>query len=699
MTTTKLKTRLSPIARCYRARAAGLEPDQQVWIDEWAEQNRKLPINSPFPGDYRNKLTPYLIDIQRTMSPASPFVEGWWQKPHQIGGSVSGENMIAAWVCVAAGDILVVFPNKEKAHNWELKRFTPMRDLSRALRRRIRPPTEKGSDNTKLRKKFPGGVMSLIAATRATAGKSDTVRYVKFEEPDDYADDVEGQGSFVDLVRARTKNFGSRRKVFGDGTPTLEGQSAIADQVKRGDQRHWRLFCPDCHTPQALEWTQLKVRDDDPASARYACIDCGALNDEATWKLRNYAERRPGMTERDAEAAGLAHWIATAEGEPGVASWIGFNALGAPFGWRPWSELWTEWRAAQGDEAKLKVFFNNNLAKTHSSTALATIGAEALQQRAEPYGLMTCPYGGLVLVASVDTQDNRLAVLFRAWGRGEQSWGVWHSEIYGDTSQPEVWAKLRELLDTPVRHESGQQMRVDVAFVDEGGHRSEEVRAFCREGQLRGKPWHPIAGAKNYYAPKLGKPKKVDFTWRGVPVPGGIERREVGTQAIKHLIDGRLKLQKPGGGYYHFPLEFQPDYYEQLRAEKRKWQSDSRGRKELWWVNEKGARNEAWDLEVYNYAGYLFLMTGRHSETVFLMREKLFARTRQLDLLDDGAPVPAAASQTSAPPAEEEPQADGAPAIVADEETRAEEIRAPVPTQKHKPSPRQKRSGFVNRWR
>jgi len=31
-------------------------------------------------------------------------------KPHQVGGSVTGENLIGAWICTAAGSTLVVFP-------------------------------------------------------------------------------------------------------------------------------------------------------------------------------------------------------------------------------------------------------------------------------------------------------------------------------------------------------------------------------------------------------------------------------------------------------------------------------------------------------------------------------------------------------------------------------------------------------------
>jgi phage terminase large subunit GpA-like protein len=635
-----------------RSIADAVRPDAKIWVDEWAEAHRVLPPDTPEPGPFRNARTPYLIDIQRTMSPGSAYREGWWMKPHQVGGSVTGENLIGSWVCTAAGSILVVFPTLDDAKQWELTRFEPMRANTRALRRRIRDSDQKGSDNTKLRKKFPGGVMRLVGSNRVGALKSSTIRYVKFEEPDEYV--VLDQGSVTELARARTANFGRKAKIYGDGTPTFDGRSEIQRQVKRGDQRKWHLHCPEaaCAHAQPLVWEQLKWVDHDPHTARYACAACGTLNVEEAWKARNYAARAPGMTELEAKADQLAYWEATAVGEPGVASWLGFEALAAPVGWRPWPWLVTEWIAAQGDEDKLRTFYNNLRGLPFADQVRSDISAEALQQRAEGYEPMTCPHGGLVCLAGVDTQDNRLAVVIRAYGRGEESWGVHHGEIYGDPSHPETWGKLRELLDAPIRHASGQVMRVDAAAIDAGGHHGEDVYAFCRDAQLRGKHWFAIRGAKAYDAPKLGRPKTVDFTWRGKPVPGGAALRFVGTQAIKNLIDGRLKLGKPGGGFYHFPLGFQADYYKQLRSERREWRKDTQGKKALWWV--KGSeRNEAWDCEVYLYAAFLYSMSGRHADAVWSAREKLFGRTQQLELLVDGAEVPAATqapAQDSATP-------------------------------------------------
>ena len=652
---------MTPQQALAKVYADALQPDPVITADEWARTERVMPADAVEPGAYRPERTPYMIDVQRTMSATSPWVEGWMQKGVQLGGSVSGENLIGSWICTAAGNILVSFPKLEDAKQWELTRFEPMRTSSRALRKRIRPASVKGSDNTKLRKKYPGGVMRLIGVS--SMPKSVTVRYVKVEEADEYPFDVDNQGSIFEGLRARFRNFGRKAKMFGDSTPTIDGSSNIQREFKRGDQRRWHLFCPDCAHAQPLKWSQMKwVRHEDPeqtaASTRYACESCGALNTEATWKTANYA-RRAGMTEAQCKAERLAHWEATAKGLPGVASWH-ISSLAAPIGWAPWGALVLQWLDVGDDEDKKKAFSNNVEGEPYSYKLSSAISAKALQQFAENYA--ACPRGGLVCLAGVDTQDNRLAYVIRAYGRHEESWGIAHGEIYGDTSKPEVWAKLAERLDAPIPHASGQVMHIDVAFIDMGGHRGEEVKAFTREAKLRGKHWCATLGAKPLHAPPVSKPRKVDFTWRGKEVPGGAEFRYVGTQTIKNMLDGRLKLGtepnavRTGPGMFHFPLGFEQDYYDQMRAEQRVLRKDASGNKVMMWVHTTG-RNEAWDCEVLAYAAYLYAIQGRHAETFFRQREKLFADQAQGDLLDP-ARQPAQEPQAKTDPSPRETSAD-----------------------------------------
>lgn len=643
-------------AKYLRSIEQAVRPDARITITEWAARHRVLPIDTPEPGPYRPLRTPYCIDIQNTMSTGSPFREGWAKKGHQLGGSTIGENFIGHAICSAAGSMLVVFPTIEDGKQWELSRFEEMRKSTRELRRRIRDADESGANNTKLRKKFPGGVMRLVGANRVGGLKSSTIRYVKFEEPDEYASDIGQQGDPITLAKKRTSNFGNKAKIYGDGTPTVKDASAIDRNYKRGDQRRWFLCCPDCGAPNWLDFKRLKWEDNltrdqlerDPESVKFYCEGCGIGNSEHRWKSRNYA-RDPLWSEEECAQRGLAHWKATAAGEPYVASWH-LPSMMAPIGWRPWGKIAADWLAAQGDEEAIKAFTNNELGEVHDDKVKSELSAQIIQARAEKYA--HCPARGLIVVGAVDVQDNRLAVELRSYGRGEESWGLHHGEIYGSPASPEVWTKLRELLDAPIQHESGQMIRVDAAAIDLGGHHSADVKAFCRDAQLRGKHWFAIQGAKPYEAPMLGKPRVVEFTWRGKPVPGGVVERYVGTQRVKNLLDSRLRaIVAHGPGYLHFPLGYQADYFEQLVAEKRVWRRDAKtGKKVLVWI--KGtARNEAWDLLVYGYAAFLYTMSGRHAEVVWRERERIYAIAAP-DLFDPARGAsPAAVVQTSAPPA------------------------------------------------
>ena len=619
-------------------------PDPIVRISEWAERHRVLPPDTPEPGPWRNARTPYLVDIMDTMSAGSGYREGWLKKGVQLGGSATGENFIGSAICNAAGAILVVFPTLEDAKQWELQRFEPMRQATRELRRRVLDSDIKGADNTKLRKKFPGGVMRLVSANRVGALKSSTIRYVKFEEPDEYPPLLGKQGSVIGLAKNRPKNFGARARIYGDGTPTAVGASAIDENYRRGDQRKRFMLCPHCDHPQVFEWEQFTCVDGDPATTQYRCTACGALGREHEWKSGRNMLRPAGWTEQQCKAAGYAYWEATAEGEKGVASWH-LPSFYAPLGWRPWTELMAAWIAAQGDPIKLQEFWNNERSEPYEDKISGLVDADTLQARAEQYTLMQCPAAVLLVVAGVDTQDNRLAIVVRGFGRGEESWGLFHGEIYGDPSQPQVWAKLRELLETPLHHAGGQVLQIDVALIDAGGHHTEDVYAFCRNAQLQGRHWVAIRGAKDYNAPKLSRPKKMEFDWEGQPVPGGAEIRFVGTQAIKNIVDARLRITG-GPGRYHFPLAFERDYYLQLRAEKRAWRAEKSGARALWWVGTN-ERNEAWDCEVYAYAAFLYAVAGRYLEAFWRERELLLGPVLVQDLF---GPVHTSAPTLEAPP-------------------------------------------------
>jgi len=547
-----------------RSISEAIKPDSRLPIADWAEAERILPPDSPEPGPWRNSRTPYLVGIMDALSPASGFREVYLKKGHQLGGSALGENFIGHSITSAAGNILLVFATIEDAEKWELSRFEPMRESTPELRRRIRDANIKGADNTKRRKKFPGGFMQLIGANRPGGLKSSTMRYVLLEEMDEYAGDIGDQGAPEDLARKRTSNFGRKARIFGNSTPTVEGSSPIDRNYKRGDQRKYHVHCPECGAQQFFKWAQMKWPEGEPEKVAYACEDCGALSAEVAWKTKGYAN---------------AAWIPTAKGEPGVASFH-LPSLYAPLGWRPWVQMAADWIAAQKDPIALKAFINNELAECWEDLS-GQIKAAEIAKRREAFELRTIPQGCLVLVMSVDVQGNRLE---------------YQILIDGDPAKDDVWNRLTALREKPIENTFGVPMRVHTCGIDSGGHHTHEVYHYARLYRHAGV--FAVKGSSIAGKPVIGRPTTVDVNHKGRTIKGGVQLWMVGTDTGKSLLFNYIASDEeavPNDRFIRFPLGLSDDYFEQLTAEV----YDS-GKKA--WRKLPGRRNEVVDLFVYGFA-------------------------------------------------------------------------------------------------
>lgn len=562
-----------------RSISEAIKPDSRQPIAAWAEEFRVLPPDSPEPGPWRNGRTPYLVGIMDALSPGSGFRETYLKKGHQLGGSALGENFIGHCITTAAGNILAVFATIEDAEKWELSRFEPMRESTAELRRRIRDRDEKGADNTKRRKKFPGGFIQLIGANRPGGLKSSTMRYVLLEEMDEYAGDIGDQGAPEDLARKRTSNFGRKARIFGNSTPTVEGASPIDRNYKRGDQRKYFVHCPDCGEAQFFKWGQMKWPDGQPEKVAYACEACGVLNPESVWKTKGY-ER--------------AEWIATAKGEPGVASFH-LPSMYAPVGWRPWVQMAADWIAAQTDPIALKAFINNELAECWEDLRGQIKSAE-IGKRREDYELRTIPKGCLVLVMSVDTQGNRLEYKILGLGRNKRHWVIDYGVIDGDPAKDDVWNRLTVLREKPITNSFGVPMRVQACAIDSGGHHTHEVYHYARLYRHAGV--FAVKGHATKGKPVIGRPSTVDVNHKGRTIKGGVQLWMVGTDTGKDLLFNYIASDEeavPNDRFLHFPMGLSDDYFEQLTAEV--YDADKKA-----WRKLPGRRNEVIDLFVYGFA-------------------------------------------------------------------------------------------------
>ncbi|WP_321914809.1 phage terminase large subunit family protein [Paraburkholderia sp. J11-2] len=633
---------MGAIDRFVQTLVEAVRPDERIGIAEWAERFRVLPEGSPEPGKWRNERTPYLVGIMDALSgmPSAVtrhshddtrlFDNAWvrvvgMQKGHQLGGSALGENFIGKSITSAAGNILAVFATNDDGEKWELDRFEPMRLSTPELRRRVRDSGKKGSDNTKRRKRFPGGMLNIVSATRAGRLKSTTVRYVLLEEIDEYELNVDGQGNPIDLAENRTSNYGRRAKIFANSTPTIEGRSQIAKLYARGDQRRYFARCPECSHPQFFEWKNMKWQDGEPDTVRYYCSDCGAGSPEHAWKTRGYEG---------------AYWMPTATGDGKTASFH-LSALYAPIGWRPWAELVRDWVVAQQDVEKLIAFVNNALAECWRDKT-AELKWEVVKRRAEPYALRTVPRGVLAITAAVDTHPDRLEVVVDGWGRHLTNWTIDHIVIRGDPATPAPWAALDKVRETAFSNAFGVPMRIELMGIDTGGNRTQDVYDYCRTRKHQGV--FALKGAKDRHKPVIGRPTLQDVTRKGATLKNGVQLWPVGTDTAKARIYAALlgdEEAEPADRRMRFSVALDDEFYKQLLAEAYNAAKDR-------WENVR-PRNEVLDCKVYNLAcAYhprlrLHLMT----EAEWIEREAVF-EPRVKDLFHGPTEVPDEGAEANA---------------------------------------------------
>jgi phage terminase large subunit GpA-like protein len=232
------------------------------------------------------------------------------------------------------------------------------------------------------------------------------------------------------------------------------------------------------------------------------------------------------------------------------------------------------------------VFINTVLGEPWRDEAAVPLEAETLYLRREPFPA-EAPAGVALITAGADVQADRIECEIVGWGAGEESWSLGYFTLHGDTGQPEVWGDLDRLLARQWRHESGLLLPVSAACVD-AGHETAMAIEFCQA--RRGRRVFPIKGQAGF-----GRP-----IWPRRATTGGKHRGElflIGVDSAKEKVYARLRVDRPGPGYCHVPLDRPRDWFEMLTAERIVVE---RGQRKF--TLPAGVRNEALDCRAYAVA-------------------------------------------------------------------------------------------------
>jgi phage terminase large subunit GpA-like protein len=425
---------------------------------------------------------------------------------------------------------------------------------------------------------------------------------VLLDEVDAFPSDVDGEGDPCALAERRASTF-SRRKIILTSTPTVKDTSRIETEYLASDQRRYFVPCPHCDHMQWLQWKNLQWRDGDPKTAAYVCEACGAhIPEHYKSEMLRKGEWRATATSQDARTVGF-H----------------LSSLYSPLGWKSWEEIVGEFLRAKNDAPLLKTFVNTILGETWEEETGAKLGADSLSERAEFYPAGEVPKGASILTAGVDVQDNRVAIGLYAWGAGEESWLISHTEIYGDPAGQKLWEQVDDLLLRDYPHADGGRLKVSAIGVDSGGHFTSEVYAYARA--RKGKGVFALKGQSVRNKPPIGKPSKVDINYKGQVLKNSAEVFPVGSDTIKSTLFGRLKHNEHGAGYIHFHAEAGQEYFKQITSE-RQVVRYVKGFAIREWKKRPGDRNEALDCFVYSYAALHFLYMRFNRNTIFEQFER-----------------------------------------------------------------------------
>ena len=558
----------------------GLKPPPKMTVSEWSDKNRILTNKSSAePGKWRTSRTPYLKEIMDELSPRSYAKRVVFLKGSQIGGTETGINWVMSIIDLTPAPILHAQPTVELGRRWSKQRFTPSIEACPRLKEKVVDNKSREHGNTILQKDFPGGTLIVTGANSAAGLRSMPICYLFADEVDAWPPDADGEGDPLALAERRITNW-TRRKAYITSTPTMKGMSRIEKEFENSDQRWFHVPCQFCWAYQTITWDKLKFdsKDHDTAAetVRMICEKCG---------MEIYEHHKTEML-----AAG--QWRPT--NPKGKYPGFHLSALYSPLGWYSWRQAVEEHLATLGDPLKRKVWTNTVLAELWDEDTV-TIDHHWLMKRREKY-VAEVPAGVLVLTLGVDTQDDRLEATVFGFGLDYETWIIEHFIFPGDPDQPQVWKDLDALLLREFQHEKGFKMKIAATCVDAMGHKTDAVYDYCRARFSR----------RVFAVQGVGGPGRALIVKYNIIKNKKVYLFRVSSDSGKEAIYSRLKINKPGPGYTHFPKSLQENYFKQLTSEKRVLKR-TQGIPKLQWVLPAGRHNEALDIHVYGLAALSIL--------------------------------------------------------------------------------------------
>jgi phage terminase large subunit GpA-like protein len=581
----------------------------------YAARHRIMP--KPFAGPWSNERTPYLVEMMDDMGPQSPIQEEYALKGHQIGFTAASENILLYWMDYNPTYLLYVSSTDDALKKWMSERLEPAIDSVPGLREKFIAPASvarggsRQTGDTTRSKQFIGGALDMASAQSPASLASQTKQLVIFDEIDRVPALLKtGEGSFLDVGKARTDSFGKRRKILGFSTPTTYESSLIWQKYLAGDQRKYLVPCPHCGRDQELVFSFGEMRHGlkgdfkagEFQKAFYICEFCGE-------PIFDY--HKPRML-----SAG--HWEPTARSCYPEYRSRHISTLYAPPGMTDWDGLYRKYQEAQATPDGMRTFTNLELglpyqeagSRPNLKTVISLRGGyhEGQIQQGALYLTMGCD---VQRGSNTDTKlPPRIELEVLAHGAGYRSWSVCYKVFAGDLGDPYegAWEAMYQWVcgNPTFLRADGMGFPVSMGLVDSGDAADgmdEIIARFC--GRIVN--LYPSKGF-NYLKVQAREkgdiPGKQDFKRYRKAIMGGtgLPLFEISTNYFKDALYNRLEIKRQPvdpqrAGFCDFPTEYGDEYFAQLTAEEKLTSGENSGA-----YRKTRSRNESLDCRIYAMA-------------------------------------------------------------------------------------------------
>lgn len=569
----------------------------------WAPKHRKI-IDGDYAGGYMSfDKAPHTADIMDAAS--YPFVRIVAVMAVAQTAKTTMVDTFLGWTTkYKPGRILSVYPDETTGKRAMDKRIHKMVEGSPQL---ARLQTGRKEDKSNFHLQLTTALWEIAWAGSAASMADRSVKYLDLQEVDKYPTSPnKAEGGAIEYAKLRVRAYPDSHKIFITSSPSDETGNIAVVMEKEIETVFVRwVRCPICGHEQLMRFSRETFtwpKGEDGKSidrkkilskklGRYICqnTDCAV---KWTDDIRNIAVQLKNAVWR----------VRTKDGSPGeelhthlkkhrprsigfiVPSWISpLVSL---------SEVCHDFLRCKDTNLSpeerfiaLKDFKNKHEASPWSWVQEDRPVKTVLALRDDrPEGLV--PGGNRIagLVAGVDTQDNSFWFWIMAVGYGliNDQWLVRCGEV------PNLAAVNKVLWKDQYCDVDGHDYPVQLALIDSGGHRTEEIYTFCVDEDRRGLVL-PSKGREKMGA-KLNFGNLEFYPQSKTPIPGGLQLVHVNTKHFKDMAAVKLGIKKDDPGGIQFHAEFQESHAEQLLAEARdknnSWQQIGSRANHLWdcWI-------------------------------------------------------------------------------------------------------------------